>query len=195
MKTGAAFVTANVIAGNAFGVKAEKPADSSAIELPELPWKPSSLEPHISARTIEFHYGKHHAGYVKKINRYREDTEYENMGLETIIKKSVNKSGATGIFNNAAQVWNHTFYWNSMKPGGGGVPKGDLGDAIVDSFGSFDKFKKQFVKFAGAQFGSGWGWLVVDNNKLEIITTGNADTPIAQGKKPLLTVDVWEHAY
>jgi Fe-Mn family superoxide dismutase len=162
-----------------------------AFELPPLPYEKNALEPHISAETLEFHHGKHHQTYVNNLNNLIQGTEFESLGLEDIIKKS---SG--GVFNNAAQVWNHTFYWNCMGPNGGGTPGGALGDAINGAFGSFDAFKEQFSKSAVGNFGSGWTWLVKNaDGGLEIVNTSNAGNPMTDGKSPLLTCDVWEHAY
>jgi len=160
-----------------------------AIELPKLPWAQDALAPHISAETLEYHYGKHHAAYVKNLNAAIEGTDLASKSLEDIIKAG----GAT--FNNAAQVWNHTFYWNSMKPQGGGEPSGKVADAINGAFGSYANFREEFSKAAATQFGSGWAWLVADGSKLEVIKTPNAETPLTTSKKPLLTIDVWEHAY
>jgi Fe-Mn family superoxide dismutase len=158
--------------------------------LPKLPWEENALEPHISARTIGFHYGKHHAGYLSKLNAALEGSKDGGKTLEELIK-----SGDKKYFNNAAQVWNHTFYWKSMRPKGGGKPKGKLAKLIDEGFGGFDKFKEQFAAAANGQFGSGWAWLVLKGGKLAITTTSNADTPITGSDKPLLTCDVWEHAY
>lgn len=166
-----------------------------AFELPALPFAPDALEPHISARTFEFHHGKHHAAYVNNLNNLIKDTELANHSLEDIIKATYKDSAKAGVFNNAAQVWNHTFFWNSLKPGGGGAPSGDLADKINADFGSFDKFKEEFKAAATTQFGSGWAWLVLDNGTLKVTKTPNAEDPIAVGQKPLLTLDVWEHAY
>lgn len=162
-----------------------------AFKLPELPYSNDALAPHISPETLEFHHGKHHKAYVDKLNTLIEGTEFENSSLEDIIKRAKG-----GIFNNAAQVWNHTFYWNCMKPKGGGEPTGELADAITKTFGSFAQFKDKFSTAATGQFGSGWAWLVKDNaGALAIEATSNAENPMTQGKKPLLTCDVWEHAY
>ena len=162
-----------------------------AFELPALPYEMNALEPHISKETLEYHYGKHHRAYVTNLNNLIPGTEFEKMSLEEIMKKS---SG--GIFNNAAQIWNHTFYWHSLTPNGGGEPSGKLADAIKKDFGSFSDFKTAFTKAALTQFGSGWAWLVKNaSGKLEIVQTGNAGNPMLDGKKPLLTCDVWEHAY
>lgn len=159
--------------------------------LPELPWPKDALAPLISPETVDYHYGKHHATYVTNLNAMIKGTEYENMKLEEIIKKS---SG--GIFNNAAQIWNHTFYWNCLRPQGGGEPTGALADAIKTSFGDFSKFKEQFTEAAKTQFGSGWAWLVqTGDGKLAIEKTSNAETPLTGKNTPLLTCDVWEHAY
>jgi Fe-Mn family superoxide dismutase len=160
-------------------------------ELPELPYPKNGLVPSISAETLEYHHGKHHATYVTNINNLIKGTEFENLALEEIIKKS---SG--GIFNNAAQVWNHTFYWNCLKPGGGGQPKGELSKAINSAFGSFDNFKNEFTQKAVTLFGSGWAWLVKNKDgSIAVVQTSNAGTPITEGKKAILTCDVWEHAY
>ncbi len=160
-------------------------------ELPPLPYEKNALEPHISAETLEYHYGKHHQTYVTNLNKLVAGTEFENMALEDIVKKA---SG--GIFNNAAQVWNHTFYWNCLSPSGGGAPSGALADAINQAFGSFDAFKEKFSTSAATNFGSGWTWLVKSaDGGVEIVNTSNAATPLADGKKALLTCDVWEHAY
>ncbi len=159
--------------------------------LPPLPYAPDALAPHISKETFEYHYGKHHQAYVTNLNNQIKGTEFENADLETIIKKA---SG--GIFNNAAQVWNHTFFWNSMKPKGGGVPTGALSEAINRKWASFDEFKKAFQASAVGNFGSGWTWLVKKpDGSLDIVNTSNAATPLTSDNKPLLTIDVWEHAY
>jgi Fe-Mn family superoxide dismutase len=160
-------------------------------KLPELPYKGDALAPHISAETIEYHYGKHHQAYVDNLNKLIPGTEFENMPLEEIIEKA---SG--GIFNNSAQIWNHSFYWNCLSPGGGGEPSGALADAVNNSFGSFAAFKEKFSNTAVTQFGSGWAWLIKNpDGTLSIESTGNADNPLKKGSKPLLTCDVWEHAY
>jgi Fe-Mn family superoxide dismutase len=162
-----------------------------AIELPPLPYADDALDPHISARTISFHYGKHHATYVANLNGLIDGTEHADKSLEQIVLDA----GPGGLFNNAAQVWNHTFYWNSMTPSGGGDPSGDLAKAIDASFGSASDFKQQFVDKAKGNFGSGWTWLVKEGDGLAIVNTDDADTPLKHGKTALLTVDVWEHAY
>jgi Fe-Mn family superoxide dismutase len=162
-----------------------------AFTLPELPYAKDALSPHISAETLDFHHGKHHNAYVTKLNELvGADASLQGKSLEDLVRTT---SG--GVFNQAAQVWNHTFYWHSMKPGGGGEPKGALLDAITKSFGSFADFKTKFSAAAVGQFGSGWAWLVKDGSNLAITTTGNAGTPLTEGKTPLLTCDVWEHAY
>lgn len=160
-------------------------------QLPQLPYSLDALAPHISKETLEYHYGKHHQAYVTKLNSLIEGTPFESLSLEEIILKS---SG--GIFNNAAQVWNHTFYWHSMKPNGGGEPGGSLADAIKEAFGSFAAFKEKFTNAALTQFGSGWAWLVKNaDGSLEVYSTSNAGTPMVDDKTALLTCDVWEHAY
>lgn len=162
-----------------------------AFELPALPYEKNALEPHISAETLEYHYGKHHQAYVNKLNELTDGTDDAYKSLEEIIKSS---SG--GLFNQAAQVWNHTFYWHCLAPNGGGVPSGALAEAIDAKFGSFDTFKETFNAQAAGNFGSGWTWLVkTDDGGVDIVNTSNADTPIAHGQTPLLTIDVWEHAY
>ena len=168
---------------------------SGPVTLPPLPWPNDALSPHISANTIGFHYGKHHQGYVNNLNPLVIGTPLADQPLEAVIKATANQADQTAIFNNAAQVWNHTFYWNSLRPKGGGKPSGALAELIEKSFGGFDPFKTEFAKAATSQFGSGWAWLVKDGDKLMVTRTGNADTPIAHGQQPLLTIDVWEHAY
>ena len=165
------------------------------ITLPDLPYENNALEPHISSRTLTFHHGKHHNAYVTNLNKLIEGTDLASESLEDIIKMTVNDTDRAGIFNNAAQVWNHTFYWQSMKPNGGGLPSGDIAEKIVADFKGYDNFIEQFKNEGLTQFGSGWAWLVLKNDKLEVMKTSNSDTPIAYGIKPLLTVDVWEHAY
>jgi Fe-Mn family superoxide dismutase len=166
-----------------------------AFELPPLPYDKSALEPHISAKTLEFHHGKHHQAYVTNLNNLIKDTPMANQSLEEIIKATAKDESKAGIFNNAAQVWNHTFFWHSMKPKGGGKPSGDLAAKIDQAFGGLDKFKEQFKAAAVAQFGSGWAWLVAEGGQLKITKTPNAVNPMVQGQTALLTVDVWEHAY
>ena len=160
-------------------------------QLPALPYAKDALAPHISVETIEFHYGKHHQTYVTNLNNLIKGTEFENASLEDIVKKS-----SAGIYNNAAQIWNHTFFWNSMKPNGGGAPAGALADAINAKWGSFDEFKKAFQASAVGNFGSGWTWLVKKaDGSVDIVNMGAAGTPLTTGDKALLTIDVWEHAY
>lgn len=162
-----------------------------AFELPALPYEKNALEPHISAETLEYHYGKHHQTYVNKLNELTEGTDDAKKSLEEIINAS---SG--GLFNQAAQVWNHTFYWHCLSPNGGGEPTGALADAINAKFGSFDEFKKTFNANAAGNFGSGWTWLIkTADGGVDIVNTSNADTPIAHGQTPIMTIDVWEHAY
>jgi Fe-Mn family superoxide dismutase len=160
-------------------------------ELPKLPYGHDALEPYISAKTIEFHYGKHHQAYVTNLNKLIAGTEFENLSLEEIVKKAT-----AGIFNNGAQIWNHTFYWNCMKPNGGGLPTGDIAAAINRDFGSFEQFKEKFSTAAATLFGSGWAWLVKNaDGTLGIVQESNAGNPLRNGLTPLLTCDVWEHAY
>ncbi|MBL0941917.1 MAG: superoxide dismutase [Alphaproteobacteria bacterium] len=166
-----------------------------SFKLPELPYDLSALEPHISARTLEFHYGKHHQGYVTKLNELVQGQDLENFSLEEIIKRTAGDNSKIAIFNNAAQVWNHTFYWHCMTPQGSGLPSPAIKAKIDDSFGNLEQFKKEFKEAAMTQFGSGWAWLIADQGKLKIIKTGNADLPLAHGQHALLTCDVWEHAY
>ncbi|MBK23181.1 MAG: superoxide dismutase [Fe] [Halobacteriovorax sp.] len=162
-----------------------------AHQLPELPWSNDALAPHISPETIEYHYGKHHNAYVTKLNAAIEGTEYAEMSLEDIIKKADG-----GLFNNAAQVYNHTFYWNCLAPNAGGAPSGAIADAINGKWGSFDKFKEEFSASAAGNFGSGWTWLVKNGSgELEIVNTDDAGCPLTAGQTPVLTIDVWEHAY
>lgn len=163
--------------------------------LPDLPYAANALEPHISAETFSFHHGKHHNAYVTKLNDAIKDTPMASQSLEEIIVATASDNSKKGIFNNAAQTWNHTFFWNSMKPNGGGKPSGALAAKIDADFGSFDAFATAFKDAAATQFGSGWAWLVDNKGKLEVMATANADLPLAHGKKALLTIDVWEHAY
>jgi superoxide dismutase, Fe-Mn family len=168
---------------------------AASFELPALPYKDDALAPVISAQTIGFHYGKHHKGYVDRLNELSKGTEFESLSLEQVVLQSWKKKNDL-IFNNAAQVWNHNFYWNSMKPNGGGKPSGKLLDKINQSFENFEQFKKFFSLTAQTQFGTGWAWLVADKRgKLSVIKTEDAELPLTQGLKPLLTIDVWEHAY
>ncbi|MBT3361016.1 MAG: superoxide dismutase [Rhodospirillales bacterium] len=166
-----------------------------AFELPALPYAKDALAPHISANTLDFHYGKHHNTYVVNLNNMTENSPLNSASVEEVIKDVAGNTEKVGIFNNAAQVWNHTFYWHCMKPGGGGAPSGELAAEIDKAFGGLDKFLEEFKTAAVTQFGSGWAWLVADGGSLKIAKTGNADTPLAHGQTPLMTVDVWEHAY
>jgi len=166
-----------------------------AFELPPLPYPKNALEPHISERTMDFHHGRHHQAYVTNLNNLVKGSPAENQSLEDIIKATYKDASKTGVFNNAAQVWNHTFFWNSMKPNGGGSPSGRVAQAIERDCGGLDKFKDQFKATAVGQFGSGWAWLVAEGGKLKITATANAVTPLAEGQTALLTCDVWEHAY
>jgi len=166
-----------------------------AFVLPSLPYAKNALAPYISEQTLEFHYGKHHAGYVNNLNKLVENTELADASLEEVVKAVAGDASKAGIFNNAAQVWNHTFYWNSMKPNGGGAPTGALAAKIDNDFGSYEQFKETFKTAGVGQFGSGWAWLVLDGTTLKVTKTANADLPIVHGQVPLLTMDVWEHAY
>ena len=167
-----------------------------AFELPQLPYSPDALEPHVSAKTLGFHHGKHHAAYVNKLNELCNGTPFAGRSLEQIIRETAKDEAKTAVFNNAAQVWNHTFFWNSMRPGGGGEPAGALAAAIAAKWGSFAAFKEAFTKSAVGNFGSGWTWLVKKpDGSVDIVNTGNAATPLTTADKALLTIDVWEHAY
>jgi Fe-Mn family superoxide dismutase len=168
---------------------------ASSIVLPPLPYAENALEPVITAKTLSFHYGKHHKAYVDNLNKLIAGTDYSDMSLEEIIKGSAGRPERAAIFNNAAQIWNHTFYWNSLSPKGGGEPPAALKHKIEASFGSVDAFKKEFAAAAVSQFGSGWAWLILVDGKLKVVKTANAEDPLTTGKKPLLTIDVWEHAY
>jgi superoxide dismutase, Fe-Mn family len=168
---------------------------SPSISLPPLPYEQSALQPVISANTLSFHYGKHHKTYVDTLNKLITGTEFADMPLEKIIRATASQADQVAIFNNAAQAWNHTFYWHSLKPNGGGEPPAALKRLIESSFGSVDACKKELASAAVGQFGSGWAWLVLDGEKLKVVKTGNANTPLTQAAKPLLTIDVWEHAY
>jgi len=163
--------------------------------LPPLPYPDNALDPVISANTLSFHYGKHHKTYVDNLNKLVAGTEFEGQSLEAIVKATAGKADKTPIFNNAAQTWNHTFYWNCLKPQGGGKPTGDLAAKIDAAFGSYDKFAAEFANTAVGQFGSGWGWLVAEGGAVKLVKTSNADVPFTKGQTPLLTIDVWEHAY
>ncbi len=163
--------------------------------LPDLPYAHNALAPHISEQTLQFHHDKHHATYVTNLNNLTKDTPMAGMDLEAVILESAGDAAKAGIFNNAAQVWNHTFYWHSMTPNGGGTPSGALAAKIDEDLGGFDAFAEAFSTAGATQFGSGWAWLVVDGGKLKVTKTGNADTPLVHHQTPLLTMDVWEHAY
>jgi Fe-Mn family superoxide dismutase len=168
---------------------------AAAHVLPPLPYADNALEPVISANTIGFHYGKHHRGYVDNLNKLVTGTEYADLSLEKIIMSTAVQADKSAIFNNAAQVWNHTFYWRSLRPNGGGEPPAALKRKIEAAFGTVDGCKKELAAAALTQFGSGWAWLVLDGDKLKVVKTSNADVPLTMGMKPLLTIDVWEHAY
>jgi Fe-Mn family superoxide dismutase len=166
-----------------------------AYQLPALPYSYTALEPFISKSTLEFHHDKHHATYVTKFNEAVQGTDLDSKSLEDVIKTIAGDSSKTGIFNNAAQAWNHTFYWNSLKSGGGSTPSGALADKIAADFGSFEQFLDAFKTASTTQFGSGWAWLVLDGSTLKVTKTSNADNPLTSNQVPLLTLDVWEHAY
>ncbi|PZV25640.1 MAG: superoxide dismutase [Fe] [Snowella sp.] len=166
-----------------------------AYELPALPYDYTALDPYISKSTLEFHHDKHHAAYVNNYNGLVKDTPFDSQAIEDVIKAVAGDASKAGIFNNAAQAWNHTFYWNSIKPNGGGTPTGALADKITADFGSFEAFVDEFKKAGATQFGSGWAWLVLDGGTLKVTKTGNAENPLTTGATPLLTMDVWEHAY
>jgi len=191
------FIAVSALGLAAFGLGSASlvRAGGEAIALPPLPFPPDGLEPHISARTLEFHYGKHHAAYVKNANQLLGGTPLQGLDLETIIRKSAGNKSRAAVFNNVAQVFNHTFYWNSMKPNGGGEPKGKLLERLKSDFGGLDQARAALAEAAGSQFGSGWAWLVEDHDKLKVMRTANADNPLTHGIKPLLALDVWEHAY
>jgi len=166
-----------------------------AFELPGLPYSGDALEPHISANTLQFHHGKHHAAYVTNLNNLIAGSDLESHSLEDIIRLTASDPDKAGIFNNAAQIWNHTFYWNSMKPGGGGKPSGAIAEKIDQDLGGYDAFAEQFKQAGATQFGSGWAWLVLVGGRLQVTKTLNAGVPLTDGAIPLLTMDVWEHAY
>ncbi|MGI8933996.1 MAG: superoxide dismutase [Phormidesmis sp.] len=166
-----------------------------AYELPDLPYDYTALEPHISKSTLEFHHDKHHAGYVNKFNAAVKGTDFDSQPIEVVITSIVDNPEQSGLFNNAAQAWNHTFYWESMKPDGGGKPSGELAKKIDADFGSYDQFAEAFKSAGAAQFGSGWAWLVLDGGTLKVTKTLNAVNPLTHNQVPLLTMDVWEHAY
>ena len=183
---------AAVVAVDGLKMNAE---EATGIAMPELPYAPNSLEPVITANTISYHYGKHHTAYVNNTNKLIAGTIFSGMPLEEIIKATSGKSDYVSIFNNAAQAWNHNFYWHSLKPKGGGELPDVLKQKIEKSFGSVDKCKEALAQAAAGQFGSGWAWLVADGDTIKVVKTGNADNPMTQNLKPLLTIDVWEHAY
>jgi len=166
-----------------------------SFELPALPYAQGALEPHISAGTLEFHHGKHHKAYVDNLNGLIKGGELDGLSLEAIIAATSNDAAKVGIFNNAAQAWNHTFYWHSMSPNGGGKPSGQLAEDLIEAFGSYEDFILEFKTAGATQFGSGWVWLVLNKDQLEIVKTANANCPLTDGMVPLLTMDVWEHAY
>jgi Fe-Mn family superoxide dismutase len=170
-------------------------AQAAPLVLPPLPYGEDALAPVISANTIGFHYGKHHKGYLDNLNRLVAGTEYADLPLEKIITATAGNADKAAIFNNAAQTWNHSFYWQSLRPKGGGEPPAALKKRIVAGFGGVDACRKELLTVATTQFGSGWAWLVLDGEKLKVVKTANADTPLARGMRPLLTIDVWEHAY
>jgi len=185
-----------VLAVSAAGIPSTAWAQKmSPFGVPLLPYAEDALAPIISARTVSFHYGKHHLGYLYILNDLVQNTPYEKMRLDEIIKSTAAVPEKTPVFNAAAQVWNHTFYWNGMKPGGGGKPQGEIGRRIDKDFGGYENFRKEFVSAALGQFGSGWAWLATDGRVLKVVRTPNAENPMTQGLTPLLTVDVWEHAY
>ena len=175
--------------------KADKAEKSGPFQLPSLPFDEGALEPVISARTMGFHYGAHHLAYVKKLNELVAGTRFETLTLEQVVMQSAGSEENKKIFNNAAQDWNHTFFWNCLAPRAGGKPGGEIAQRIESDLGGYDAFRKKFAQAAVDQFGSGWAWLVERNGKLEILSTSNAETPITKGATPLLTIDVWEHAY
>jgi Fe-Mn family superoxide dismutase len=189
------FIATTAAAAAATTLSAGSAAAASSIELPPLPYADNALDPVISSRTIGFHYGKHHKAYVDNLNKLIAGTELEGQSLEAIVKATAGKADKAGIFNNAAQVWNHTFYWHSLRPNGGGEPPAALKQKIEASFGGVDKLKQELLTAATTQFGSGWAWLVKDGDALKVVKTPNAEVPLTAGQTPLLTIDVWEHAY
>ena len=166
-----------------------------AYSQPALPYADNALAPHISADTIGFHYGKHHATYIKKYNDMVAGTPHDDQNIEDVIVATANNPEKAGLFNNGAQAWNHSFYWNSLSPNGGGKPSGEIAGKIDTDFGSYDAFKEELASAAATQFGSGWAWLALDNGQLKVVKTANAQTPLTNGMVPILTIDVWEHAY
>ena len=192
LKLSAAAASASLVSG---GLTVFARRGAAPITLPPLPYAEGALAPVISANTLSFHYGKHHKAYVDNLNKMIAGTEFADNSLEQIIKKTAGVADKQGIFNNAAQTWNHTFYWSSLKPSGGGKPTGDLAKKIDAAFGNYDNFKKELTTAATSQFGSGWAWLVSDKGTLKVVRTPNAENPLTKGLTPLLTIDVWEHAY
>lgn len=164
-------------------------------ELPPLPYAKDALAPYVSANTLDFHHGKHHQTYVTNLNNMTKDSPLASKSLEEVVKEAAADPGKTGLFNNAGQVWNHNFFWNCMKPGGGGKPSGEVASAIETAFGSYEKFAEEFKNACVTQFGSGWGWLAADKGTLKVVKTANADLPLVHDQRALLTCDVWEHAY
>jgi Fe-Mn family superoxide dismutase len=192
----AGLVAATALGGFPLRTRAQAaPAPTGPFTLMKLPYADNALDPVISANTIGFHYGKHHKGYVDNLNKLVAGTELADMPLAKVVAATAGNPDKVGVFNNAAQVWNHDFYWNSLKPGGGGEPPADLARRMEASFGSVAACKEELKKAALTQFGSGWAWLAMDGGKLVVVKTGNADNPTTKGLKPLLTIDVWEHAY
>lgn len=179
----------------AVGVLVKTARAAEPLSLPPLPYESNALEPVITANTISFHYGKHHKAYLDNLNRLIADTDYTDLPLEKIVKSTAGKPDKAALFNNAAQVWNHSFYWRSLRPNGGGPPPAPLKARIDASFQSVEECKKQLAEAAVGQFGSGWAWLVLEGDMIKVVKTGNAETPLTGGLKPLLTIDVWEHAY
>lgn len=165
------------------------------ITLPQLPYAYDALEPHISRTTLEVHHGKHHRAYVEKVKTLAREVHLADQPLERIIQQTAGQDSHRALFNNAAQAWNHAFYWRSLRPGGGGEPRGEIAERVQTDLGGYGSFVERFAAAATGQFGSGWAWLVLDGNKLKVTQTANADTPLAHGQTPLLTIDVWEHAY
>ncbi len=190
------FVAATAGAAAVFSAGGTRAAEQAAEALPELPYAQDALAPVLSAQTLSFHYGKHHLGYVNTLNKLAAGTPFAGKPLEEVVKATAGQASQAAIFNNAAQIWNHTFYWRSLAPAGGGVPSGVLADAVNASFGSIDACKAALTEAALTQFGSGWAWLVADKGQIKAVKTPNAETPLTQpGVIPLLTIDVWEHAY
>ena len=190
------FATAATAVYFAMGCFRYRPAYAASVQgLPPLPYADSALEPIITAKTINFHYGKHHKGYVDNLNKLLAGTTYAELPLEKIIAETASRADKRAIFNNAAQIWNHTFYWKSMKPQGGGEPPAGLREKFEASFGTVHTCKKELAAAAVSRFGSGWAWLVLDGEKLKVMNTANAELPLTEGLRPLLTIDVWEHAY